>query len=376
MKIFDYEIKNKSLALVGIIIFITILFIPEYYGRITKIFCALLGFICIGISTGNRKFISEVKALFIIVIIALSVKVTLLEAYIVPTGSMEKTIMTGDFLIGSRFVYGLRTPNWIGIPYTDIGVFIPSIHFPRFKVPEIGDVLIFNYPRDKYVKYVKRCIAGPGDKLTIKNKQVYLNDVLTDLPENYVFSQPEIPLSMQQKEIYLSSEKNINKDNMGPIKIPKKGDYFTIDNNTNWRELLPIMLMEGHEAKLIQKDDFYEFTLQDPNELWRRKEKSYVFEPYYGYGSGKLLTPWSRYIRDYHFQFLVIDGKPLSEWKGYEVKENYYWAMGDNRDDSLDSRYWGLIPESFILGEALFAYFSLDLRTWLPRLERIGTIIQ
>ena len=57
------------------------------------------------------------------------------------------------------------------------------------------------------------------------------------------FHSAEIPLSMQQKEIYLSSEKNINKDNMGPIKIPKKGDYFTIDKNTNWRELLPIMLM-------------------------------------------------------------------------------------------------------------------------------------
>ena len=50
--------------------------------------------------------------------------------------------------------------------------------------------------------------------------------------------------------------------------------------------------------------------------------------------------------------------------------------MGDNRDDSLDSRYWGLIPENFILGEALFSYFSLDLRTWLPRFERIGTIIR
>ena len=376
MKIFDYEIKNKLIAIIGILIFITILFIPEEYGRITRIFCGAIGFIFIGISTGNRKFISEVKSLFIIVVIALSVKVTLLEAYIVPTGSMERTIMTGDFLIGSRFVYGLRTPNWIGIPYTDIGFFIPSIHFPRFKVPKIGDVLIFNYPRDKYVKYVKRCIAGPGDTLLIKNKQVYLNNVLTELPENFVFSQPEIPISIKQKEIYLNSETNINKDNMGPIIIPKKGDYFPINKNTNWRELLPIMLMEGHSAKLIQKNDFYEFTLQDPNELWRRKEKSYVFESYYGYGSGNLLTPWSRYIRDYHFQFLVIDGKPLSEWKGYEVKENYYWAMGDNRDDSLDSRYWGLIPESFILGEALFAYFSLDLRTWLPRFDRVGTIIQ
>ena len=106
----------------------------------------------------------------IIVIIALSIKVTILEAYIVPTGSMEKTIMTGDFLIGSRFVYGMRTPNWIGIPYTDIGIFIPSLRFPRFKDPQVGDVLIFNYPRDKYVKYVKRCIAGPGDTLLIQNK--------------------------------------------------------------------------------------------------------------------------------------------------------------------------------------------------------------
>jgi len=71
MKIFDYEIKNKSLALIGILVFITILFIPEDYGSITRIFCGILGFIFIGISTGNRKFISEVKALFIIVIIAL-----------------------------------------------------------------------------------------------------------------------------------------------------------------------------------------------------------------------------------------------------------------------------------------------------------------
>ena len=76
------------------------------------------------------------------------------------------------------------------------------------------------------------------------------------------------------------------------------------------------------------------------------------------------------------YEYLVIDGIPISEWDGYEVKQNYYWAMGDNRDDSLDSRYWGLIPENFILGEALFAYFSLDLRTWFPRLDRIGTIIK
>ena len=114
-------------------------------GMPSKIFLGAIGFAFVGLSTGNQKFLSELKAIIIIVLIALSVKVTLLEAYIVPTGSMEKTIMTGDFLIGSRFVYGLRTPEWVGIPYTDIGVFIPSFQLPKFKVPEVGDVLIFKY---------------------------------------------------------------------------------------------------------------------------------------------------------------------------------------------------------------------------------------
>ena len=69
MKIFDYEIKNRLLALTGLLIIISLVFIPDKYGFATRVFCAVLGFICVGISTGNKKFISEAKALFIIVII-------------------------------------------------------------------------------------------------------------------------------------------------------------------------------------------------------------------------------------------------------------------------------------------------------------------
>ena len=377
MNILGYKIKNKWMLSVGALIMLTAVLLPDEYGKATRIFCAAIGFSFSGLSTGNLKFKAELKAIAIIIIIALSVKVTLLEAYIVPTGSMEKTIMTGDFLIGSRFVYGLRTPEWIGIPYTDIGFFIPYIQFPKFKIPKVNDVLIFKYPRDKYVKYVKRCVAGPGDTIQIKNKQIYLNGKLQQLPANYVFSQPVIPESMKQREIYLSSETNINKDNMGPIIIPKKGDYFRIDSTTNWRELLPIMLMEGNSARLVGSKKTLKFTLQDPFEVDRRKGHPSVFEPYFGWSdNGYLITPWTRRILDSHFEFLVINDIPIKEWKGYEVKQNYYWAMGDNRDDSLDSRYWGLIPEDFILGEALFAYFSLDLRTWIPRLDRVGTLIK
>ena len=79
-----------------------------------------------------KKALSEIKSLFLLILIILTIKVTIFEMYIVPTGSMENTIMTGDFLVGNRFVYGMRTPNWIGIPYTDTGIYIPSIKFPKF----------------------------------------------------------------------------------------------------------------------------------------------------------------------------------------------------------------------------------------------------
>ena len=322
----------------------------------------------------KRKIISETKAIVFIVLTVLLVKVTVLEAYIVPTGSMENTIMTGDFLIGSRFVFGMRTPDWIGIPYTDIGFFIPYIKFPEFKIPTTGDVLIFKYPRDKYVKYVKRCVAGPGDTLIVREKKLYVNGVEVPMWENGKYLTAPMQKNYRQSDIFLSSETNINKDNIGPIYVPKSGDVFQIHEETNWRFLLPIILMEEHTAILENNEVEYEFTLQDPNELFRRKGKDDVYENYFP--KGPLLTPWSKAIKDEDFQFLVIDGIPASDWTEYKVSQNYYWAMGDNRDNSLDSRYWGYIPENNILGEALFTYFSLDLESWMPRWDRIGTVLR
>ena len=322
----------------------------------------------------KRKLISETKAIVFIVLTVLLVKVTVLEAYIVPTGSMENTIMTGDFLIGSRFVYGMRTPDWIGIPYTDIGFFIPYIKFPEFKIPTTGDVLIFKYPRDKYVKYVKRCVAGPGDTLLVQEKKLYVNGVEVPMWKNGKYLTAPMQKNFRQSDIFLSSETNINKDNIGPIYVPKSGDVFQIHEETNWRFLLPIILMEEHTAILENNEVEYEFTLQDPNELFRRKGKDDVYENYFP--KGPLLTPWSKAIKDEDFQFLVIDGIPASDWTEYKVSQNYYWAMGDNRDNSLDSRYWGYIPENNILGEALFTYFSLDLDSWTPRWDRIGTVLR
>lgn len=320
-----------------------------------------------------NKIKNELKAIVIIVVIALSAKVTILEAYIVPTGSMENEIMTGDFLIGSRFVYGMRTPDWIGVPWTDIGFSLPYITFPKFKIPKRNDIIIFKYPKDSRVKYVKRCVAGPGDTISVYDKIMYINSNEEEMPKNGKFLYPIMSKKIKQSELFLSSEDNINKDNFGPLVIPKKGNIILINDSTNWKFLLPLIIMEGNEAMISHRNTKVYFTLEDANEIFRRKGEPNIYDKYHP--KGDLITPWSRALKQSDFKYLVINGIPISEYESYKLKQNYYFAMGDNRDDSLDSRYWGFVPENYILGEAILTYFSLDLDTWWPRFNRIGTVL-
>ena len=314
------------------------------------------------------KVVEEVRSLFILVVIVLTLKVTIFELYIVPTGSMENTIMTGDFLAGNRFVYGMRTPEWIGIPYTDLGFYIPSLKFPSFREPKRGDVIIFKFPRDIKQKYVKRCVAEPGDLLQIIDKKLFINGQPQILPDNGKFIMSQLSESFLQQDIFLGNLGN--KDHFKSLKMPQIGDEIKISPD-NAKLLLHVMLLDGHKLELVNGSNTYTFTMTSPDELYRRKGSLEVFKPYFP--EGALLVPWSDNIPKGN---LLFDGKPINNMEYYKVENDYYWAMGDNRDDSLDSRYWGFVPRSHIIGEALFSYFSLDLDTWIPRFNRIGTIIQ
>ncbi len=315
----------------------------------------------------QNKFIQETRSLFMIILVAFLLKVTLIEAYIVPTGSMEKTIMIGDFFLFNRFVYGMRTPDWIGIPYTDIGFDIPYFRFPKYREPKQSDIIIFKYPRDPHVKYVKRCVAEPGDTLEIRNRKVFINGNEFELPEHGRFILPIAASQQKDQNIFMGKG---NKDNFANTIIPKKGDRIPIEPETALL-VMQLMLMDDHELTLKNSDGEYHFTMRDPSDLYRRKGTYDVFDEYYP--NGNLLNPWSKHMPRGE---LFFDGQPIMNLQEYEVEQNYYWAMGDNRDNSLDSRFWGFVPESYILGEALFAYMSLNLDTWIPRFNRIGTIIR
>ena len=149
-----------------------------------------------------KKYISEAKILFILVIIAFTVKSSLIEIYVVPTGSMENEILVGDLLIGNKFTYGMRTPDWIGVPYTRFGFYIPSLRLPKFKNIRNGDVAMFEYPRDPFQKYVKRCIGIPSDTIEFNEGNIFINGYLMDFPKNAKY--------VTFKEVDLNDDGQIN----------------------------------------------------------------------------------------------------------------------------------------------------------------------
>lgn len=320
----------------------------------------------------KEKIIKDIKFFCIAGLTVFILKSSVFGAFFVPTGSMENTIKAGDFLLGNKLVYGVRTPDWIGIPWTDIGFDVPYVSFAALRQPEQGDIIIFKYPRDPYTLYVKRCIAGPGDTFRMSAKKVYVNDIELPLSETGKYAPQIFGENDLQDKIY--GKTFGNKDFFKSIRIPKKGDVYEINENTNWRLLIPIVFMDGHSVTLKYRGNNFNFTNVGPEDVLFRTNDKKVFNDYFP--KGKLLNPWSKTVRDSDFKYLYIDGVSIHKIKKYTVEQDYYWAMGDNRDNSLDSRYWGFVPEDYILGRALISLFSINFENYLPRMNRFATILR
>ena len=322
-----------------------------------------------------NKIISEIKSLLALILIVLLLKETVIELYIVPTTSMERNILKGDMLVGSRFAYGMKVPQKIWVPFTAISIptFLPEYRFPTFKKVERGDVVVFEYPRDIVYKYVKRCIGLPGDTISIKDREVYVNGNVSILPDGGQFLMDTYMSSdLIDNEIFLGVPGN--KDQYPEITIPKKGDTFNLDESMNWKFLLPIILYEGNSVELIYEEQKFNFTNDSPRDIFRRTGDRSIFKNYVPTEGATLINPWSSMFKKEYIKYLYINGKPITEVDSYTVKQDYFWMMGDNRDNSEDSRYWGFVPESHILGQPVITWFSINLDNYFPRIARIGKI--
>ena len=390
--------------------------------------------------------LKEIKELFILILIAFTIKTCLIEIYIVPTGSMEKNILVGDMLFGNKFVYGMRTPTWIGIPYTRLGFDIPYYRFPKFKEVENNDVVIFEFPRDPFQKYVKRCIGIPGDKISFNEGKIYVNDVENSLPlggqylkkkrmkkitykntnirvysdekikemcvedgedvlkkesnystlyslfENEYFYDTNDNHMYDENEIFRDVNKNNkwdygNLDNIKEFTIPKKGDMIDFDKIDNWEHIINLLILDGNKVEL----DNWELTVVDPREIARLSgmvkykildligPKSlnvdsleqdnyhrYVKELEEENTKYSILTPQDSRIagsikdENHLYNNLLINGLYVKDLKEYKIQKDYYFMIGDNRDNSYDSRNWGFVPDDLILGTPVYAFINLN----------------
>ena len=151
----------------------------------------------------------NLKQILFAVIMAVIIKTSVVEAYKIPSESMEDTLLVGDFLLANKFIFGAR------LPFVDW-------QLPAFADPVQGDVVIFIYPKDGITKYIKRCVAVGGDTLFIKDRVVYVNGEIFELPEHGKFLNPQI---QPRKRGGQNST-----DNHGPVIIPD-GHYFMMGDN-------------------------------------------------------------------------------------------------------------------------------------------------
>lgn len=285
----------------------------------------------------KSAFREYTESLLVALAIAIVIRALVIYPFRIPTSSMEDSLLVGDFLLANKFAYGIRSPDWIGIPYTRIGFYLPFFRTPGFRKPVKGDVVIFKYPRDPYLNYIKRCIATSGDTVEIRNKVAYINSTKFFNPPHMKFIDGTTrPGGYSEREIFPPNSGN--RDNYGPVRVPAPNDTlrFTEKNRTLWFEQFQIILYEGHQISISNKRKVVSLNLKNQNS-------------------------WQKFIKTYPIEYFYINQKPIKDLV-YTVKNRHYFMMGDNRDNSLDSRYWGFLPERYVVGEALIIYWSWNNR--------------
>jgi signal peptidase I len=264
-----------------------------------------------------------IRLIFYLIILAIFLRAFILDAFRIPTSSMSNTLLPGDFIIVNQVAYRMGTPR--SIPLLDI--VIPFTTLLEFSKPKINDVVVIafpsNFPLGKYSNkmIVKRIVAGPRDTLQILNRKIYVNRKRLILPGTAKVGYGNIKSDGKEGIGIFPKGSGWNIDNYGPIRIPAEGDVIDlkINNIGKWKSLIVTEI----EERAVRVE-------------------------------GSVIT---------------IKDKPSRE---YIIKNDHYFVMGDDYDNSMDSRYLGFINEDMILGKAMFIYLSIDpAKSWSDFISKI-----
>ena len=327
-----------------------------------------------------------VEAIAFAVVAAHILRTFFIEAYTIPTSSMEKSMLIGDFLFVSKLAYGPRVPMTPvavplvhhTIPGTKKKSYSEIVKVPYHRMKGLGDIkrndcVVFNWPAeklnrpvDKKENYVKRCVGIAGDKIEIVNGQLMVNDEPQAEPEG-----------MKKQFTYNVKTKG---SGLNPKLLYKKFDITEGSRGSNMNEynlFLTDEALEGlNEFKNVKSitqniDTTYnspQYYFPNNNDhLWNIDNYGPILIPKKGSSIDLTMENIDLYkdiIEIYEENTLKISENNIyindSLASSYKFKMNYYWMMGDNRHNSADSRMWGFLPENHVVGKALFVWMSWD----------------
>lgn len=344
-----------------------------------------------------------VSSILFAVVAATLVHTYFMQPFTIPTSSLEKTLLVGDFLFVSKFHYGARTPltpvafpmAHDTVPFTKVKSYlsepqIPYFRFPGFQKIKRNDIVVFNWPVDtvnafqqygdgkyyykpvdKKSNYVKRCVGIPGDSIEVRDGYVYVNGKHNELPDRARLQFAYIVKTNAQ----LNPEMLYNRYNITDNYSYQNGVYLfpgvsdeslaMLKNNPNVTEIIRFKGDAGEWDRSI-----FPYDQRYP---WNNDNMGPVFIPKEGVTvaiNSETLPFYKRIIEVYEGTELGIDnkitqngteillnGQPLSQ---YTFKMDYYWMMGDNRNNSEDARTWGFVPFNHVVGKPVFVWMSWD----------------
>ncbi|OYQ43700.1 S26 family signal peptidase [Flavobacterium cyanobacteriorum] len=351
-----------------------------------------------------------VSSLLFAVVVATIVHTYVMQPFTIPTSSLEKTLLVGDFLFVSKFHYGARTPmTTVAFPMVHDTIplvktksyskwpQLPSFRLPGFEKVEKNDIVVFNWPVDtvrffrdknsigirkpidKKSNYVKRCVGTPGDSIAIKDGVVYINGAELKLsgrakPQySYVVTTDGSLLN----DAYLQKELNVT-DGYGRIdETTYIFSALTDESVARLKSNPGIKSVERRIAKAGEGDpSVFPHTKQ-----WNLDNMGPIYIPEAGKTvalTKESLPFYKMIITEYENNDLKVNGDEIlingKAADSYTFKQNYYWMMGDNRHNSEDSRFWGYVPEDHIVGKPVFIWMSLDQNN-KPRWDRFFTTV-
>ena len=357
------------------------------------------------VSTEPRsKLYNVTSAVLFAVIIATIIHTYVMQPFTIPTSSLEKSLLIGDFLLVSKMHYGARTPTTaVAVPMLHDSIpsslpnrkplfklksYISSLQYPSFRLPGFqkvkhNDIVCFNWPADTVYKffdksgkgvnkpldkrsnYVKRCVGLPGDTLRIFDGDVFINSKKLALHDrqklqymynviaNKNFDLPYLRdvVGLKEKEVYLMQKDSV---------------YGFVVNLTDERYHL---LKANKNIIKIEKDirNNADAGIFPHNQAWNRDNIGPIWIPKAGatvnINAGNI-NLYKRIIEIYEYNKLEIVGNQIKindeVADKYTFKQDYYWMMGDNRHQSEDSRMWGFVPYDHIIGKPVLIWMSID----------------